>query len=130
MEYLIVLGVILVIVLLVKRSSIKESNQSYGGMQSKYSILIDSIISNPNVRIVKSTSMKVVLQSSSSGGVTTIRIVQGNGVVLINWMIESPAHGNHTLNWEYSEPADQNRIIQEMNDDVTVVNSRIMSSRF
>ncbi len=92
---------------------------SEGGMQKKYSILVDWVLrQRADCRIVQETKTYIRIGASTPNGSIFIDIYQTFGKVTIQWISKNISVGNDTLEWQFDEHFDQGKIIERMEEDI------------
>lgn len=90
-----------------------------GGMVNKYTVLVEHLLSgHQHARIVRQSSTSIDLGVASSGGVTAFYLIQTFGSLTVKWKLQSPLFGNHNLEWTFPEYLDQQKMIDQMNNDL------------
>lgn len=110
--------------------SIAQSNAvaKQGGMRKKYSILVDYFLAgNENCRIVQENSTFIRVGAANPAASTYFDITQTYGTVTIQWISKSILIGNHKLEWRFNEFADQYEMIRQIEHDVKIYMSNVLS---
>ena len=98
-----------------------------GGMKTKYRTLINYLVnSDPKARILNEGVAFISIGSSSIGGTTIFDILQTFGSVTIQWKVNSPVWGKHNLEWSFNEFADQNDMIEKIENDLSQYQANVM----
>lgn len=107
----------------------KQHVAKQGGMQHKYRELIEYIKdADSRTKIYNDTGDRVTLGISNLGGTTLFTITQTFGRVTVQWKVDSPSFGKHSLEWEFDEFLDQKKMILKINNDLTKYQSNVMTS--
>jgi len=107
----------------------KQHVAKQGGMQHKYRILIKRIKDgDPRAKIYKDTGDSVTIGLSNMGGTTLFIVTQTFRQVTIQWKVESPVLGKHSLEWEFDEYLDQNKMMEKITNDLTHYQNNVMTT--
>ena len=99
-----------------------------GGMRKKYSILVDYFLTgNENCRIIQENSTFIRAGAANPAASTYFDIAQTYGTVTIQWISKSIPLGNHKLEWQFNEFADQYEMIRQIEHDVKIYMSNVLS---
>lgn len=99
-----------------------------GGMRKKYSILVDYFLTgDKKCRIVKENSTFIRVGAANPAASTYFDIVQTYGTVTIQWISKSIPLGNHKLEWQFNEFADQHEMIRKIEHDVETYMGNVIS---
>ncbi len=129
MWWVIIIGIVVAVIIKFAYDSNKqaESVSKQGGMRIKYRTLINYVLeSDSKAKIFKETSTFISVGVSSLGGTTVFLIQQTFGKVNIQWKFDSPVFGNHKLEWDFDEFLDQNKMIQKIENDLSIYQSNVM----
>ena len=100
-----------------------------GGMQHKYRVLLDLLLSgHSNTKIFQVTADSVLLGVHSSGGTTLYRLLQTFGKVTITWTVDSPIYGKHKLEWTFDEYLDQEKMMDKIMNDLKQYQINVMTA--
>lgn len=108
----------------------KQANSvaKQGGMRNKYHALVQyALEGHPESKIVHEDGTSIRIGCSSAGGSTYMDIIQSFGSVIIQWNSHSLMIGNHELKWQFDEFKDQNEMIAQIEYDLSVYMSNVMS---
>lgn len=99
-----------------------------GGMRKKYSILVDYFLTgNENCRIIQENSRFIRVGAANPAASTYFDIAQTYGTVTIQWISKSIPLGNHKLEWQFNEFADQHEMIRQIGHDVETYMGNVLS---
>ena len=99
-----------------------------GGMRKKYSILVDYFLTgNENCRIIQENSTFIRVGAANPAASTYFDIAQTYGTVTIQWISKSIPLGNHKLEWQFNEFADQHEMIRQIGHDVETYMGNVLS---
>lgn len=101
--------------------------QMAGGMQEKYRILIDHFRSIPNMKVQSNRTTSITMAVTDRFVETKFIISQGFDAVSVSWFHTSIRFGSHELHWKFPETMTQNLIITLIEDELRVVESKLMS---
>ncbi|MDQ0110526.1 hypothetical protein J2T02_005679 [Chitinophaga terrae (ex Kim and Jung 2007)] len=100
-----------------------------GGMVHKYKTLVQLLMrGHPNSKIFQVTEDSLLLGVSSIGGTTTYSLLQTFGKVTITWKVDSPVYGKHTLEWDFDEFMDQNKMVEKIMNDLKQYQTNVMKA--
>ncbi len=101
-----------------------------GGMLHKYRTLIEIISSGDSrVKIYKVTSDSVLLGLSNIGGSTMFYLTQTFGHISVQWKVDSPILGKQSLEWDFDEYLDQEKMFEKINNDITKYQNNMMTAK-
>ena len=124
--------IIVVVVIIGIKFAIDSNKQAdavakQGGMGIKYKTLVDYMLSgDPRCRIIQETATFISVGLSGISGSTVFFIRQTFGTVSIQYKVKSQVFGNHHLEWRFDEFADQEKMIEKINNDISIYNSNMM----
>ena len=95
------------------------SMEKEGGMRTRYSLLIHSLLNtHPSMRILDSFGTFVILGFVQSGVTTKIIISQVLGILKVEYISESNLFGRHKLKWEYDSVLDLYNFAEKIKKDI------------
>ena len=101
-----------------------------GGMQHKYRKLIKHIKSgDPRIRVYEETGNSVTVGLMNAGGSTLFTIMQTFGRATVQWKVNSPVFGKHSLEWDFDEYLDQDKMMEKITNDLKHYQSNTMTSQ-
>lgn len=89
-----------------------------GGMQQKYSILVNGLLSEPNSRLLKLTNDTIVIQVNNKYAIVSFTIFQSFEKVVITWQQKSNLISDMTQKWEFADSINQLAIIEKIAADI------------
>ncbi|MGM9693621.1 MAG: hypothetical protein ACI3YC_01250 [Alloprevotella sp.] len=99
-----------------------------GGMKKKYSILVEYFLSgHESSRIIQENSTFIRVGATNPAASTFFDISQTFGTVTIQWISRSIPLGNHKLEWQFNEFADQHEMIRQIEHDVDTYMGNVLS---
>jgi len=104
-----IVGYIICMMVRDRNEDVRAHITNYGGMQTKYRLLIEYFTQHPSARITKLTSDNVTITSSNM----TVWIDYVGGNVEISMKTVMPLLGNISKKWKYPSSYSQELIIQE-----------------
>ena len=93
------------------KEDVTANVSNFGGMQAKYSLLIEYLTQHPSSRITKLTNDNITISSKT---MTVWIDYMGTGNVEISLKATMPLFGNISKKWKYPSSYSQELIIQEI----------------
>lgn len=116
---ILIIGVIMLVKFFADLNKQANYVTKQGGMRTKYKQLLDyALASSPKARIIQETSTFINIGASSPGGAYAFMITHSFGSVIIQWKLESTVFGKHQLEWQFSEFDDQQKMIEQIENDL------------
>jgi hypothetical protein len=101
-----------------------------GGMRNKYSLVVHHILDGDSrARIIKETASSIDIGMVSAGGATSFFLTQTYGKLTVQWKMRSPVFGNHSLEWDFPEFLDQEKMLERMNNDLEKYQMNVMRAQ-
>jgi len=132
MIWIIVIGTVIFILGKFLFDTNQQANQvkKEGGMRVKYKILIDELLSgDPKTQVFKETSSSITFGLSNMGGTTLYILTQTYGKVTVQWKVNSPVFGKHSLEWDFSEYGDQHKMLERIINDIGKYQENVMTAQ-
>ena len=127
--------IILVVVFIIGKFLYDANQQSSkvkkeGGMKVKYWELIEALMSGDSrTKVFQETSNSITFGLSNAGGRTIYILTQTFGKVTIQWKVDSPVFGKHSLEWDFPEYGDQQKMVEQVINDAGRYTENIMRAR-
>jgi len=101
-----------------------------GGMRIKYRELIAEILNQDSkVRIMQETSNSITLGVSNISGSTLFIFTQTYGKLTIQWKVDNPIFGKHSMEWDFPEYGDQEKMMSRIMNDLDKYQRNVMTSK-
>lgn len=127
--WIILLVVVLVIAFLYLNNKGNEINQTIreGGMIKKYSVIVNSILSEDvRAQVTHVSGDQIHITLLSSGGKTLFILIHNNNHLTIKWKVASPVFGSHEKKWTFPSDLDQNIIMEKVLTDLESYQSSLL----
>lgn len=98
-----------------------------GGMQNKYKVLTDYMLSCDDFHIIQESSSSIRIGSVSVGGSNIFDITQTFGTVTIQYYSKSILMGSHNLKWQFDEFMDQMKMMDKIEHDIKIYMQNVFS---
>jgi len=121
MWWIIIIAIMVFILIMFINDTSQQSSKikKEGGMRNKYRELISYIMSQDSrSRIFQETSNSITLGLSNIGGTTLYILTQTFGKLTVQWKVDSPVFGKHSLEWDFPEYGDQEKMMYKIMDDL------------
>ena len=128
----IIITIVIFIIGLFLYDTSKQSTQikKEGGMRIKYRDLITYIISQDSkTRIFQETSNSITVGVSNIGGTTLFILTQTYGKLTVQWKVDNPIFGKHSMAWDFPEYGDQETMMARIMNDLDKYQRNIMVSK-
>jgi hypothetical protein len=101
-----------------------------GGMRIKYRELIADIMNQDSkIRIFQETSNSITIGVSNIGGTTLFILIQTYGKLTVQWKVDSPIFGKHSMEWDFQEYGDQELMMARIMNDLDKYQRNVMVSK-
>jgi len=122
-----IIGIILVIAVMafiilfaLGQKDIKYVQKS-GGLFLKYKLLIDRILSNEKLKLIKNHPNNIVIgYSFVGGGFVRFVITEMSRSLMIRYTTKDNINGEQSLGWKFSETMDQDDMFDKISRDMFV----------
>ena len=128
----IIITIVIFIIGLFLYDTSKQSTQikKEGGMRIKYRDLITYIISQDSkTRIFQETSNSITVGVSNIGGTTLFILTQTYGKLTVQWKVDNPIFGKHSMEWDFPEYGDQETMMARIMNDLEKYQRNVMVSK-
>lgn len=130
----IVIGIVAAIFILrfIGKNLEQQKNvEKQGGMLNKYAHLANYILAgDPRTEISKITSDSLhIVLSSVGGGSTAFHLYQTFGKLTVQWKVASPVLGTHSLEWNFPEFLEQEKMVARINNDLMKYQQNVLTAK-
>lgn len=115
---LVIIGLILYYFFRDRDKMLETQVDSEGGMQNKYSLLIDWLTNHPDARITKVRRDYVQISMIGQTTATYFSITENFEKVEVEWDARLDIMGNHRLYWSFASRAPQQIMIEKISKDL------------
>lgn len=122
---LIILGVIIFFFLKDRDKSLENQVDFQGGIQNKYSLLIQYLSDHPYAKISKVTRDFVKIDCVMPTTSTTFEILQNFNNVEVLWNSDFGMMGKHKLKWTFPSSLPQNKMIEKISYDLNAYENKL-----
>lgn len=122
---IIIFGVLIFFFLKDRDKSLENQVDFQGGIQNKYSLLVQFLSNHPNARIIKVTRDFVKIECVMTTTCTTFEILQNFNNVEVYWYSDFGMMGNHKLKWIFLSNMAQNKMIEKISDDLNEYENKL-----
>lgn len=131
MKIIIILVITVIIYIIIKFLSDvnrqKGNIRREGGMQKKYQILLNHILSaDSKARIIRVTDDSITAGVQSIGGTTLFILTQTFGNITVQWKVDSPLFGKHHLEWDFNESMNQDIMFDKISKDLIDYQNKLL----
>lgn len=101
------------------RDKMLESQvDNFGGMNKKYSLLIEWLTSDPKAQITKNSRDHIEISCVYPSSITKFFITENFNTVEVEWVSNLGIMGNHKLDWKFPSNMNQEMIIEKIGTDL------------
>lgn len=122
---IVILGIIIYFFLRDRDKMLQSQVDNFGGMERKYSLIIEWLTNNPNSRITKKTRDHIEITATYPSSTTKFLITQNFNSIKIDWLSNLGILGNHQLNWNFPDNTNQEIIIEKIATDLKIYEDRM-----
>ena len=113
------------------RIALQREIESHGGMLNKYQTLVTYLTSYPNATVQEVQKNKIHIYSDLNiiGSTMNFYIIEMNQSVNIQWTGFAKNLGKHSQNWNFSKNYPQEKMFQQINEDMNSKMDQILGNR-
>ncbi len=126
-KIILVIVAIIIIKFLFDHNKQRQHVAKQGGMRHKYSTLINNF-SEDDYKIIKIDDTSVTMSQSGVIGIETLLFQQTFGNITVQWRLQSTPMGYHKLEWIFHEFASQNKMFDQITDEIEIYMDNVISN--
>ncbi len=122
MIWIIILAIIGIFLFLgVKGGQDIKNVEKYGGLENKYKILVNKMLSHSQkLKMKKINSNNLEIGYSFTSGFVRFKLIEMNKVLQVQYMANSVIDGKSNLIWKFNEYEDQNKMFDKISKDLAI----------
>ena len=132
MWWIIIIAIIVFILIMFINDTSQQSSKikKEGGMRIKYRELISYMMSQDSrTRFFQETADSITLGLSNVDGKTLFILTQTFGKLTVQWKVDSNAFGRHSLEWDFPEYGDQEKMMNRIMNDIGKYQVNVMTAK-
>ena len=120
-----IIGVIIYYFLKDRDKMLETQVDNFGGMNRKYSLLIEWLTSDSNAHITKITRDHIEISCIYPSSITKFLITENFNSSEIDWVANLGIMGKHRLNWKFQNSTTQEIMIEKIATDIENYENKI-----